>query len=51
MAVSLCNVEQGAYSNKSEAELQVSGAAWSATAHLTFLGASPCFKVVQRQAG
>lgn len=50
MAVSLCNVERGAYSNRSEAEMQVSGAAWSAAAHLIFSVASPRFKVAQREA-
>lgn len=51
MAVSFHKVEPGTYSNKSKAELQVLGAAWSAAAHLIFSVASPCFKVAQREAG
>lgn len=51
MAVSLCDVEQGAYSNESEAELQVLGADWRAAAHLIFSVVSLCFKVAQREAG
>lgn len=51
MAVSLCNVEQGAYTKESEAKLQVLGADWSAAAHLVFSVVSLCFKVAQGEAG